>query len=79
MQEDANEGTVLHRSQQSGKDKETSDAEAIVSCLANYRMMEDGANGMNDAHPPEFDKDLGLAIEKLPVGLERKTLWQNVL
>ncbi|KAI9554025.1 hypothetical protein GHT06_019297 [Daphnia sinensis] len=44
-----------------------------VRCFANYLQPDCFNSG---GHPPEFDKSIGLAMEKLPKGVSRNSLWQ---
>lgn len=56
--------------------KEEKEGEAAQQCFANYWMGNAGSN--EDGHPPEYDGELGLAMEKLPEGVDRKSLWQII-
>lgn len=77
MQED--EGAIATLPQ-SGKGSEG--GEEAIQCIANYWAGNDTTELANcndpDAHPPNFDRDLGLAMEQLPEGLDRKSLWQII-
>lgn len=46
-----------------------------VRCFANY-LQPDCFNSISGDHPPEFDKSIGLAMEKLPKGVNRNSLWK---
>jgi len=52
------------------------DDEARVQCYANYCLENAGQSVSND--PPVLDNELGLAMEKLPEGMDRKSLWQII-
>ncbi len=44
-----------------------------VRCFANY-LLENMESAYG--HQPEFDGSIGLAMEKMPHGVSRKSLWQ---
>jgi len=44
--------------------------------LSNYCL--ENANQLATDDSPVFDHELGLAMEKLPDGMDRKSLWQII-
>ncbi|XP_046639809.1 Bardet-Biedl syndrome 5 protein homolog [Daphnia pulicaria] len=48
-----------------------------VRCFTNY-LQTDYMDSVSCGHPPEFDRTIGLAMEKLPSGVNRNTLWQII-
>nr|CAH0113760.1 unnamed protein product [Daphnia galeata] len=48
-----------------------------VRCFTNY-LQTDYMDSISFGHPPEFDRTIGLAVEKLPNGVDRNTMWQII-
>jgi len=80
-------GIVWNSSVQRIKDEGIQDSDANqdegdthatqVQCYANYCL--ENAQQLDSSDPPVLDNDLGLAMEKLPEGMDRKSLWHIIL
>jgi hypothetical protein len=57
--------------------EETDDEGRRGQCFADYWMENDGGN--DRIQPPEYNRELGLAVEKLPDGLDLNSLWQIII